>query len=338
MLVRDSHLILDPAGRDSRLRTALEDLALGRFSSTRDLLRSTGADWGLWTSRSQVLALGSGAPGAVKAWLDEEPRSLDALVMWCRVLTRQAVLAWRKGDAALAAQARETARSACFRAVEVFPACPVPWLCLLDLAKLPGSLADLDPYAWHRPRDWVVPPDLLFEAGPWALLYQVEHLHPGNREALHRMREYIDARWSMTSVDFARWVASRATAGSVAYVLPLYAFVTEYQGRRAAGQETAVAYWKTGQVRHHARQARDLWFRQIPVPERERLSLLDLNHLAFVLSACGEEGVPEVFAAIGRHATAEPWSTISTSLGRTSWQAEYLMARSACRPRGHRRT
>lgn len=318
------------AGRDNDLRTALDDLRMNRWQSTRDLLFKTGADWTLRTSRSQVLAVGAGDGGAVAAWLREEPGSPDALMMWARVLTRQAVRAMRRGvDDQLLRRAADVARDACWEAMRSRPEDPVPWICLLQLAGLPLDAWWLDPYHQRRARPWEQPWDLMLPLGPWPLLGEVNRRDPGNREAYHRMREYFHTRVSLTSgVDFARWVASGAPPGSPLLVLPLHAFVAEFQHWHGDGRGGALLYWSTERVVTYARRARDEWFFRIPDSLRAQQSLVDLNHLAYALTACGEQGAGLVFEALGPYATHAPWAQVSTSLGR-DWRVEFGRMRDA---------
>ncbi|WP_319671767.1 hypothetical protein [Streptomyces sp. ME18-1-4] len=320
------------AGRDEELRAALDDLRLGRWSAMRDLLRKTGGDWALRTARSQVFAVGAGDGGAVKAWLEEEPFSADALMMWARVLTRQALRALRDGkDDYLVRRVGGVARDACFSALGRRPEDPVVWVCLLDLAKLLDlqDLRYLDPYFGQRPRPhlWGQAPEIGLFPGPWPLLDEVNLRDPGNREGYHRMREYFGMPESgVLAVDFARWASAGAPRGSVLHVLPLYEFVAEYKRRHGGGQGTAIAFWGREQVKHHARKARDDWFEATPRTLRARLSLLDLNHLAYALVACGEDGAGEVFEEIGPYATRTPWEQVSASL-RRDWQNEFRRMR-----------
>lgn len=336
----DMALIVDLAGRDDELRRALEDLRMNRHFAMRSVLMKSWRDWPLRTARSQVLAVGAGDGAAVAAWLDEEPRSADALMMWARVLTRQAVRAFRQGkEEALLRRAAGVARDACWAALRHSPGDPVPWVCLLDLAKLPIDERYLDPFLRQRSYQWGRAPEMGLFDGPWPLLHEVDQRDPGNREAYHRMREYADVRLSGgLAVDFSRWVSGRAPYGSSLHVVPLYAFLAEYRRRHADGRGGAIAFWSTAQVKHYARKACDEWFYATPVPQRSRLSLVDLNHLAFVLVACGEIGAGGVFEEIGQYATNAPWAQVSETLGR-DWQSEFRRMRdSSLRRHGeHRR-
>ncbi|MFD7769842.1 hypothetical protein [Streptomyces sp. NPDC059787] len=330
MPAREMPLIVDPAGRDNDLRTALDDLRMNRWLSTHDLLFKTGTDWALRTSRSQVLAVGAGDGGAIAAWLKEEPGNPDALMMWTRVLTRQATRAMHRGvDGEVLRRAAGIARDACWKALRRCPDDPVLWICLLCLAGLPLDARYLDPFYRHRPHHWGRPSDPTLPPGPWPLLDEVERRDPGNREAYHRMREYFHARVSLShAVDFSRWVAMSGRAGSPLLMLPLYAFVTEYQCWHGDGRGAAIRYWSTDRVVHHTRRARDDWFYRVSGTMRAQMSLLDLNHLAHALTACGEPGAEQVFEAIGPYATSAPWAQVSSSLGR-DWQVEFCRLRDA---------
>ncbi|MFC8520328.1 hypothetical protein [Streptomyces sp. NPDC057257] len=326
----DMPLITDLAGRDDELRLALDDLRLNRWFAMRDLLLKTGGDWLLRTARSQVLAVGAGDGGAVAAWYEEEPRNADARMMWARVLTRQAVRAHREGKPlGLVRRAAGVARDACWTALRNWHEDPVPWVCLLDLAKLPIDARHLDPYFRQRHHQWGQAPELGLFPGPWPLLHEVDQRDPGNREAYHRMREYTETHVSNgLAVDYARWVTTRAPQGSPLHVLPLYAFLAEYQRRHGNGEGGAITFWTTERLKHYTRNARDDWFYCVPAPARSRLSLQDLNHLAYALVASGETGASRVFEAIGPYATSAPWAQVSASLGR-DWQNEFRRMRDA---------
>lgn len=340
MAASDMALIVDLAGRDDELRRALEDLRMNRHSAMRSVLMKSVRDRPLRTARSQVLAVGAGDGAAIVAWLEEDPRNADAMMMWARVLTRQAVRAFRQGkDEALLRRAARVARDACWAAIRDSPADPVPWVCLLDLAKLPIDLRHLDPFVSQRPYPWGQAPEMGLFDGPWPLLYEVDRRDPGNREAYHRMREFAETCLSGgLAVDFSRWTSGRAPYGSALHVMPLYAFLAEYLRRHGDGRDGAIAFWTTAQVKHYARKACDDWFYATPDSVRSQLSLLDLNHLAFVLVACGEVGADGVFREIGPYATSAPWAQVSGSLGR-DWQSEFRRMRDSSlrRQGGHRR-
>ncbi|ELP61524.1 hypothetical protein PV735_31965 [Streptomyces turgidiscabies] len=319
----DIPLIHHPAGTDEALRVALEDLLLGRWLSTRDLLAATARDRALRTSRSQVLALYAAQGDAVSAWCQEEPGNGDAVMMRARVLTQRA-LDLRGERSGLGAA--EAARQACLVARERLPVDPVPVVCLLALAQL-----DVDP-RYRRYRDnWEPAADSLLPAGPWKLLDWANQLDPPySREAHHRVLQCLHARGS-GALGFARWVSRDAEVGSSLLVLPLYAYVEDYRRQRQAGTRHSrgpIGYWTSEAVQDMARKARDYWFypiQNLPPDERPARSLADLNHLACILVKAGLPGLAgQVFREIGPYATAAPWAQVSES---APWQDHFHRAR-----------
>ncbi|MEV6379041.1 hypothetical protein AB0M31_06420 [Streptomyces sp. NPDC051773] len=321
----DMDLIVHPAGRDGELRRALEDLHVGRWLSTRELLVKTGWDWGLRTARSQVLATVAVHSGAVDAWREEEPGNTDALMMSARVMTQRALLSARSG-ASLRQQARicDLARHACWRAMPgAAPYDPVLQLCLLALAQVASE--------WQLPERCrpelygESPESSMLPRGPWPQLNEVLRRDPDSREALQRMLQYFHARGT-GGFAFAQWQASQAPAGSVRLTLPLYALADSYRRHLADGSLVSkFGFWARGHVRYHAERALRDWF---DVVKPEECSLLDLNHLAYVLSASGEQGAGRVFEAIGPYATTAPWKQLQeNSFRRGDWQEDFLRAR-----------
>ncbi|MEU5281085.1 hypothetical protein AB0G87_32295 [Streptomyces asoensis] len=309
------------AGRDEELRLALEDLQIGRWLSTKALLVDT-TTWALLTSRSQVLATGGAQSDAVDAWQAEEPGDAYALMMQARVRTLRALTAHRANEGNDVLRFVRGARAACDAAADRWPANPVPWVCLLALAQL-----DIDERSPQRAEHWATAPlHSLLPRGPWPLLSEVRRRDPGNREAHHRMLQCLQARGA-GAVDFTRWLASQLKPGSsesVLLALPLYAYVEVFRLRRVGGQIAAgLRYWQDEQIHHYVALARDAWFAYLPDPTES--SLLDLNHLAFALTACGLPGAADVFDAIGPFATPAPWRQMGEA-GRY-WQDDFVRAR-----------
>ncbi|MFC4506550.1 MULTISPECIES: hypothetical protein [Streptomyces] len=306
------------AGRDEELRLALEDLRLGRWLSTKTLLGHT-STWALLTSRSQVLANGAAQSDAIDAWNVEEPGDANAMMMQARVLTLRALAAHRAGGAGGDIFRRiRMARFACDEAAARRPRDPVPWVDQLALAQL-----DTDIRAAHRPEHWARPPEAMLPPGPWPLLWEALRRDPASREAYHRMLQCLQAR-GRGALDFTRWVASRSDRGSVLLTLPLYAYVKEFRLRKASGQMSAgLGFWQDATVHYYVALARDAWFAELPEPAEA--SLLDLNHLAYTLTASGVPGAAEVFEAIGPFATPTPWQHVSDA--GWYWQEDFLLAR-----------
>lgn len=327
MASSDIALTPHPAGYDEALGLAMEDLLLGRWRSTRNLLNSTD-NWSLWTSRTQLLAAAAAKGDAITAWCAEEPGNYHAVMMRARVLTHR-VLAARSGttDRHTQIPMLNAARAACEEAARLWPADPVPWVCFLALAQL-----DSDPQRWQSVDHWADPPEVMLPRGPWPLLWQVERRDSPNREAYLRMLQCLQIR-GQGAVDFSRWVASQSKPGSVLLTLPLYAWVDEYRLRMAGGQvASSVGFWINEQVQYYVRLAREGWFAHLP--DKAACSLLDLNYLAYTLTASGLPGASAVFEAIGPYATPSPWQDISDS---GWWEDDFRKARSYAMRREPRR-
>ncbi|MEU9662686.1 hypothetical protein [Streptomyces chartreusis] len=306
-----------PAGCDEDLRLALEDILIGRWLSTKALLTST-RSWALRTSRTQVLAASAAKGDAIAAWCAEEPGDANALMMRARVMTHRVLAAHRSTPDrhTLFAQV-SAARAACEDAARRWPADPVPWVCMLALAQL-----DIDHRQWHRAEHWAKAPEAMLPRGPWALLWQVDRRDSPNREAYQRMLQCFQAR-GHGATDFARREASQAKPGSVLLTLPLYAFVEKYRAQIATGQvASTLGFWTSDQVQYYVELARDGWFAHIT--DWSTCSLVDLNYLAYTLTACGQPGAAEVFEAIGSFATPAPWQAVAESRW---WQDEFRQAR-----------
>ncbi|MBQ0855441.1 hypothetical protein J8N05_45565 [Streptomyces sp. BH-SS-21] len=320
-----------PAGRDTRLSRALEDLRLGRWLETKTLLEDTNT-WDLWCSRSQVLGRGAVGTGAIAAWCEEEPDNYNAWMMRARELSEAVVIAHKKGvDRRDLMQAVLAARYACDIAEERWPQSPVPHLSRMALAQV-----DLDPRDPHDPMNWLDRKDML-PRGPWRLLRRVDELDPHNREGFHRMLALFHARGD-EGVSYAQYVATSVPDGSPLKLLPHYAFVEQFRLRWEDKQTLSVlAYWVSEDKVHYIRRALEDWF-ELTQPEKghpDTRSLLDLNHLAHGLTATGVGRATDVFDAIGPHVTKAPWAQVAHTPG--EWREDFLKARRpALEARGRR--
>ncbi|MFS7878872.1 hypothetical protein ACEYXF_36860 [Streptomyces asiaticus] len=291
--------VYHPAGYDDGLRIALQDLRTGRWISMRNLLAET-PTWSLWTQRTQVLATAAAGSNVVDAWRTEEPRSVAALVMHTRVGVERAVRAHREGHPRTRELWRE-AWQACQLAAHHSPADPVPWVCLLALAQLDKEQRQEE----HR----VAPPGPLLFPGPWGLLAEADRRDPYNREAYHRMLQFVYARRAGGSlaeaVNFVQWVVPGAPEGSALQVLPLYVHVERYREER--GYEKALdLHWATEDATRDAKNALNGWFDHADVTTS---SLLDLNHLAHALwGALLFPDAARVFETLGPYFTPLPWA------------------------------
>jgi hypothetical protein len=313
----------DPAGPDTALRTALVELRTGRWMSMRAVLAET-ETWWQWTQRTQVLAAAAAGTDVVRAWLAEEPDSVHAVVMHARVSVERALRAARERHRRTQELWHE-AWLACDTAGRAAPHDPVPWVCLLALARL-----DWD-QRWDEHR--VPPPEPMLPPGPWGLLAEADKRDPGNREAYHRMLQFLYGRSQSgrlaEAVGFAHWAADAAPPGSALHVLPLYVRVERY--RREGGRMAALdLHWVGEDAAREALRTFHGWFEPSAPAER---SPLDLNHLAHAL--WGALQFPEadrVFEAIGPYYAPMPWSCRTADPGDPVLAAEaFVQARTRVR-------
>ncbi|MEU6485797.1 hypothetical protein [Streptomyces sp. NPDC046887] len=296
----DFRPVYHPAGHDDPLRATVQDLRAGRWLSMAQLLAAT-ADWPAWTQRTQVLAAVAAGSDLVEAWRTEQPGSTAAQVMQARVSVERAVRAHRERHPRTQ-ELWQTAWHACGTAAHTAPDDPVPWICLLALSVLDEDQA----MAEHRVR----PPGPMLPPGPWGLLAEADKRDAYNREAYHRMLQFLHARrrgsrGSLSeAVNFVQWAAGSAPAGSPLHALPLYTRVERY--RRERGQERALdLHWVAEDAARDAERALFAWFQHADPAAR---SLTDLNHLAHALwGALRFAAAGPVFQAIGPYYTPQPW-------------------------------
>ncbi|MFF8831042.1 hypothetical protein [Streptomyces sp. NPDC015131] len=318
--------VYHPAGHDTALRGVLQDLRTGRWLSMSQLLADTArvADRSLWTRRTQVLAAVAAGSDVVQAWRAEEPHSIAAAVMHARVVVERTLRAHREAHPRTA-ELWEQSWDACHEAARVAPADPVPWVCLLALAVLD----DEQRMEEHRVR----PPGPMLPPGPWGLLAEAGKRDPHNREAHHRMLQFLYARHAGSgslpeAVNFVQWAAASAPPGSALHALPLYARVERY--RREGGQDRALdLHWVAEDATRDADRALRAWFDHTD-PAGE--SLLDLNHLAHALWGALHFGpAARVFAALGPYYTPQPWAYRTRDPGDPGPAEElFLRARARC--------
>ncbi|MFJ7625127.1 hypothetical protein ACIQZN_01395 [Streptomyces sp. NPDC097595] len=291
--------VYHPAGHDNELRVALQDLRTGRWIAMRDLLART-PDWTLWTQRTQVLGAVAAGTDAIRTWLTEEPESTAAAVMRARVAVERAVRANRSGHPS-GRELWQEAWEACRSAAHAAPADPVPWVCLLALSQLD----DGQRLAEHR----LPPPGPMLFPGPWGLLAEADRRDPHNREAYHRMLQFVYARRAggalVEAVNFVQWASSTAPEGSALHVLPLYVRVERY--RREHDHDKALdLHWVTEDAEREALRALEVWYRRSPAAGR---TLPDLNHLAHALwGALRFADAAVVFRELGPYFTTLPWA------------------------------
>ncbi|MFD9000266.1 hypothetical protein ACFV0T_04655 [Streptomyces sp. NPDC059582] len=314
----------DPAGHDSALRAALQELRTGRWMSMRGLLAETTA-WWQWTQRTQVLATAAAGTDVVRAWLAEEPSSVPATVMHARVAVERALRAHREGHRRaheLWIEAWDASRTA----ADAAPPDPVPWVCLLSLAQLDRRRL------WDEHR--VAAPEPTLPPGPWGLLAEADRRDPHNREAHHRMLQFLYQHAASErlaeATDYAQRAAGAAPPGSALHLLPLYVRAERY--RRGGGRDAALdLHWVAEDATREAHRALLSWFERTDADER---SPLDLNQLAHALwGALRFPDAARVFEALGPYYTPVPWAYRASEGG--GGVEIFLQARTRSRAAAH---
>ncbi|MFE7269391.1 hypothetical protein [Streptomyces sp. NPDC057623] len=296
-------LVYHPAGHDEDLRVALVELRAGRWKAAAELLRRTGPRWALRTSRTQILAVAAARSDVIGAWRAEEPRSYDAQLMSARVAVERALRAHRKQHPQTP-ELETSARHEVWLAAHRAPHDPVPWVCLLALAQIDTRQM--------LPEHRLEPSEPMLPHGPWGLLDQVNQRDPYNREAYHRVLQFLLARDFRPApslaevVDYGQWAVARHPVGSPLLLLPAYVQVE--QRRRSRADLLWRQQWDRETSLDQTLTAFHDWFCKTEARER---SVADLNLLAFTLWA-GFRYVEaaEVFEAMGPYAAREPWASV----------------------------
>lgn len=295
-------LVYHPAGHDDELRVALVELQAGRWRTARELLGETGTHWTLRTSRTQLLAVAAARSDVIGTWLAEEPSSYDAQLMAVRVAVERALRAHRQQHPQTL-EFETKARRAALLAARRAPYDPVPWVCLVALAQIDTLQLRQD----HRMRST----EPMLPSGPWRLLHEVNQRDPYNREAYHRVLQFLLALDGLRAaslaavVDFGWSVAGQHPVGSPLLLLPAYAQVEQ---RRARVDPLWRRQWAEEPSLSYTLNAFHDWFRKAPPGLR---SVTDLNHLSYALWA-GHQYLEaaEVFEAMGPYAAREPWASV----------------------------
>ncbi|MEV7926008.1 hypothetical protein [Kitasatospora sp. NPDC088779] len=281
----------------------MDDLRAGRWLSTQRLLASTARQSGLWTSRTQVLALVAARSTVLSDWACEDPDDPGLAVLRTRVLVEHA-LAAAGADSPGAERLEWEARESCWAAARAVPLDPVPWVCLLALAVLDRTRQR--PEHRHGTSDPMLPP------GPWGLLDEALRRDPGNREAHHRMLRYWQRVYRPAAADFVNVVMPTAAFGSPLAALPLYLSVDHYRNepRRNA---VVLRQWLREPHFSRAQRAYESW----AVSEPGSWPVVDLSYLAHALWASARmDAAVEVFGVLGQFASRAPWSLVAESSDR----------------------
>jgi hypothetical protein len=289
--------------RRARLAPELDDQALGRLLksllattrtgtiATTDLcmaqlsrfMEQDTGDRDRRTHRVSVLAdylRGSHLP---RVWATREPHNASALVLHAGTQLAEGRAQGRLGDAAAVTES-------CYRAADLAPEDPTPWVVLLGVARM---------QRWEQPQAF----------GVWN---EVLSRDRWNREAYLSMLGFLspeEAGSRMQVLEFVDALRARMPANAPCAATELTAQVLQYHSVLArGGLEALVArnHWSQPGTAQALDRAAHTWVR--PAFFRHATALADLNLLAYALMAADRrhEARP-VFEALGGTVTTWPW-------------------------------
>ncbi|WP_328941452.1 hypothetical protein OG259_07190 [Streptomyces sp. NBC_00250] len=281
--------VYDPAFGDTALAEGREDMLLGRWEGARDLLARTPDDWDRRAHRIRLLADAAAGRRTVDLWQASEPQNPDAAVLRAETEVMRLFAAARAGRTP-DAERLERAAGLCYRAAELAPADPHPWVSLLTLGRLhPQGHPEMS--AWWN---------------------EILTRDPYHREGHHQALRYLSARWHGsygTALNFAWDVASSAPYGSPLAILAQVARAEHYQYRvRTEGKAVLglTHHWSEERARGDLRNALDKWVAH-RVPRAQDVA--DLNYLAHgLVKAAMADRAGVVFRLLDNRATEVPWS------------------------------
>ncbi|WP_411104037.1 hypothetical protein [Streptomyces sp. cmx-4-9] len=287
--------------RKPRLAPELDDLQLGKvikalegppspgladlhIAQVERLLADTGSDWDRRSHRITVLARYSADSHVVRSWAARQPRNADALILRAEA---DLVHGGRQGDLA---DARQTLDS-CYRAAELQPADPAPWVALLGALRLLRA-----------------PSEEVFPVWREAVARDV-----WNREAHLRMLGYLspeECGSHMQVLEFVDAVRPRMPADAPTVGIELTATLRRH--RHVAADEDALTavmarrHWAGAQAATVLDRAHHHWTR--PGFLHHAAARADLNMLAYALVQANRiRHAAEVFPLLDGVVTAWPW-------------------------------
>ncbi|KUJ70494.1 hypothetical protein ACZ90_03630 [Streptomyces albus subsp. albus] len=282
---------LAPELDDSRLGRVLTQLQAPPTPGLLDLhvgqleqvIKTPGADWDRRAHRMSVLA--GTAPGLNlgRAWEQRRPNSAEALTFhaWAEL-----VRARRTGELA----DEQAAVDRCYRAAELSPEDPIPWVVLLGLLRL-----------LRAPSQEVFP--------VWR---EATARDPWHREAYHQMLGYLSPEECGSQVqvlDFVDTVRARMPASAPAAGIELTATIHQHHRTVQSGGVNAFLagnHWSHPPASTALDRAFDEWTR--PGFLRHAAALADLNALAYVLVHANRiPHAARVFELIQGRVAPWPW-------------------------------
>ncbi|MFD9906268.1 hypothetical protein [Streptomyces sp. NPDC059063] len=289
---RKPRLDRNPARDDTALRAVVDDAAMGRWESARELLAATGADWDRRIFRLQLLARLGARLTFADTWAQAEPRSPHALALIAHV---QALRSMAAGRGRGRDEAMEEAWDTCYAAADALPADPTPYVVMLALLR------------FHAPAHDATWRDTVFQV--WR---EVEDRDPWNREAHHEVLTFLFPSWHGQGGEMFHWAQERcahAPRGLAVHVLPLVALAETHRQRVAQEGERYGLSLHPWTDNPSTPLAWRNWWTHRSTARPHAAFHEDANYLAHALSFAGRhKEAAEVFDAIGPYATDVPWS------------------------------
>lgn len=298
-------MVLFSGRRKPRLAPTLDDEELGRVMKTllevprapgsvgmadlhmarvAALLKRTGMDWDRRTYRLSVLAEAMVTSRVPSAWVVQEPDNADAVLLhaWSRLAHGR-----RSGSLHDAV----TLVKSCYRAAELSPSDPAPWVIVLGVSRLERYEREGVFEVWHE----------ALNRDRW------------NREAHLQLLGYLSPEAGGShgqALDFVDSVLAEAPGDAPTVALELTAATRRYQSVVARGGIEALMsrdFWKHPQLAKALDRAVATW----PMTGflHHAAALADLNLLAYALCAAERRSeAATVFAALGGTVTDWPWN------------------------------
>ncbi|MFD8753287.1 hypothetical protein ACFV0O_20290 [Kitasatospora sp. NPDC059577] len=297
------------------VRPELDDVELGRvrrqlkspglpgqsaiqIDQVERLLRETGTDWDRRGHRFGVLAEAAAPSSLAHNWVLRRAQSADALTFagWVQLV---------RGRHAGQMEDARAAADTCYRAAEISPEDPTPWVVLLGILRLMRAESRDVVAVWHE----------VAERDPW------------NREAHLQMLRYLspeECGSRSAQLNFVDTVRASAPPTAPTAAVELTALVDEHARTSAAGGVEALL------VRRQWTHNRAITALDTALHGWPRLGGLghaaaaaDLNVLAFALIQAGRANeVGDTFRLIDNSVTAWPWNLLGDPIQQfTYWQA-----------------
>jgi hypothetical protein len=276
------------------LRTTMRSGAIAstdlRVVQVAELLKRDSRDWDRRTFRLEVLARFLADTPVPSKWAEREPDNATALALyaWSELFRARA-----RGDT----EGVSIARTSCWRAADLAPSDPTPWIILLGMSRLERHRAADAFHVWNE----------VLLRDRW------------NREAYLSMMRYLtpeEAGSRLQVLEFVDSLRARVPANAPCTATELTSQVLHYRSiRTRGGAEGLMArnYWTHVDVAQALDRALRHWTQ--PSFLSHAAALADLNTLAYALVSADRhrEALP-VFQTIGGVVTNWPWRVEGDSL------------------------